>query len=256
MGRTPRDVASLLDVMAGAHPMQPLSRPATPVAPLLAGASLDGVHIGFLGDWSGAYPMEAGVLDVVQDALALMAAAGAHIRHLDAPFPHERLWQAWCDLRSFADAAAKRETYEDPASRAQMKPEVLWEQERGRALDAMALAEASATRSDWYRTAAALFDDFDALVLPTAQVWPFPADWRYPREIEGKPMDTYHRWMEVVVPVSMLGLPAVTIPAGFSPQGWPMGMQVFGPMGSDAALLRIAEAWHRKVDFAGVAPSL
>lgn len=254
MGRTPRDVAVLLDVMAGPDPTVPLSRGANPVLPQLEGAKLDGLRVGYLGDWSGAFPMEEGLLDTVHDAVALMAGGGAKVTQLDAPFPAERMWEAWCDLRGFNDAISNRALYDDPTARAQMKPEVLWEQERGRSLDVLRLGAASSTRSDWARCAARLFDEYDALILPTAQVWPFPSDWRYPQEIAGKPMDTYHRWMEVVVPVSMLGVPAVTLPAGFSAQGWPIGMQVFGPMGSDAKLLRIAEAWHRLVDFAGVAP--
>ena len=256
MGRTPLDVARLLDVMSGPHPLQPLSKPAAPVLPLMEDTTLEGLRIGYLADWSGAFPMEDGILDTMQEAMALMAAAGAKVQHLDAPFPAERLWTAFCDLRAFSDAAGKRALYDDPEARAQMKPEVLYEQERGRALGAMDLATAAAARSDWARVAGALFDEYDALILPTAQVWPFPAEWRYPQKIAGVQMDSYHRWMEAMVPVSILGLPAMTMPAGFSTQGWPIGMQVFGPTGSDAALLRLADAWHRRVDFAGVAPHL
>jgi amidase len=59
-------------------------------------------------------------------------------------------------------------------------------------------------------------------------------------------MDTYHRWMEVVVPASLLGLPAVAVPAGFGPQGLPMGLQLIGRHGDDARLLELAEAYHRE----------
>ncbi|MEZ5869947.1 MAG: amidase family protein [Defluviimonas denitrificans] len=82
----------------------------------------------------------------------------------------------------------------------------------------------------------------------------FPADWRWPEAIAGRGMDTYHRWMEVVVPVSLIGLPALAAPAGFGPTGLPMGFQIFGPQGSDAKLLSIGAAWHQATDWPGRHP--
>ena len=90
-----------------------------------------------------------------------------------------------------------------------------------------------------------LFDRYDALALPTAQVWPFPVEMNWPKDIAGQAMDTYHRWMEVTIPASLIGLPAVAIPAGFGDAGLPMGLQLIGRRGDDAGLLRIAEAYHR-----------
>ena len=62
-------------------------------------------------------------------------------------------------------------------------------------------------------------------------------------------MDTYHRWMEVVVPVSLVGLPALSVPAGFGAEGLPMGMQIFGPRGADRRILQIGQAYHRATDW-------
>ena len=76
-------------------------------------------------------------------------------------------------------------------------------------------------------------------------VWPFAVEEEYPREIAGVAMDTYHRWMQVVVPASLIGLPVVNIPAGFDSRGFPFGLQLIGKPGSDAALLQLAEDWHR-----------
>jgi amidase len=58
-------------------------------------------------------------------------------------------------------------------------------------------------------------------------------------------MDTYHRWMEVVVPASLIGLPALSVPVGFSDTGLPMGMQIIGRSGDDAGVLAIGQAYHR-----------
>ena len=94
------------------------------------------------------------------------------------------------------------------------------------------------------------------MVLPTAQVWPFPADWRWPEEIAGRKMDTYHRWMEVVVPASLIGLPALSVPVGFSPEGLPCGMQIIGRSGDDAGVLAMGQAYHRATDWPARRPPL
>jgi amidase len=62
-------------------------------------------------------------------------------------------------------------------------------------------------------------------------------------------MDTYHRWMEIVVPVSLAGLPSLAVPAGFGPQGLPMGMQIFGPVGADARILALGHRYHQATDW-------
>ncbi|MEY8842774.1 amidase family protein, partial [Cribrihabitans sp. XS_ASV171] len=75
-------------------------------------------------------------------------------------------------------------------------------------------------------------------------VWPFDLETPWPRAVAGRAMDTYHRWMQVVIPVSLIGLPALALPAGFGPRGLPMGVQLFGPRGSDARLLSLGAAYH------------
>ena len=95
----------------------------------------------------------------------------------------------------------------DPSKRDHLKDTAIWEIERGLALSAMEVHRASVIRSDWFRTAVALFDRYDVLALPSAQMWPFDVTLDWPREIAGTTLDTYHRWMEVVVPASLIGLP-------------------------------------------------
>ena len=152
------------------------------------------------------------------------------------------------------NANAKRALHDDPALRALTKPETLWEIEQGLGLSTAAVHAASVIRSRWYAQAAQLFDRYDALVLPSAQVWPFPVEWRWPQAINGIQMDTYHRWMEVVVPASLIGLPALSVPIGFSPAGLPMGMQIIGRSGADARVLAIGQAWHLATDWPGKCP--
>ena len=109
-------------------------------------------------------------------------------------------------------------------------------------------------RSRYYAHMARLFTRCDAVALPVAQVWPFPVEERWPQAINGVAMDTYHRWMEIVIPVSLIGLPALSVPVGFGPEGLPMGMQLAGPVGADAAILALGQAWHEATDWPGQKP--
>jgi len=253
MARSPRDVAALLATQSGPDPRQPHGLPAFRAESL--DCSLDGLRIGWLGDWGGAWPMEPGIIATCEAALAQFATLGCTVAAPEPPFPAADLWDAWTTLRSWAVAGGLGALHADPATRAALKPEAVWEVERGLALSAMDVHRASLIRSRWFAAAAALFQRFDALVLPSAQVWPFALDMRWPDRIAGLAMDSYHRWMEVVVPVSLIGLPCLCIPAGFGPQGLPVGLQLFGPRGADLRLLQIGHGWHGSAPWARQRPA-
>ncbi len=240
MARTPRDIALLLEVQAGRDQRQPFGLPGQDYRAGLP-ADVTGRRIAWLGDWGGAYPMEAGVLDHAAAAVATLAQAGCIVEEVKPPFAAGDLWQAWITLRSWAVAAGLAPIYDQPDLRDQLKPEAIWEVERGRSLSGADIQKASLIRSDWYRAANTMFDDYDALVLPTAQCWPFPVDWHWPQEIAGVAMDTYHRWMEVVVPASLIGLPVLAVPIRGDR---PMGLQIIGRHGDDMGVLQLGEAWH------------
>ena len=93
-------------------------------------------------------------------------------------------------------------------------------------------------------------------MLPTAQVFPFSADTHWPSEINGNAMDTYHRWMEVVIAGTLAGLPVANLPAGFDSKGRPMGIQVMGPSGADKAILEFALAYESVTSFLAQRPTL
>lgn len=253
MARSVEDVARLLSVQAGVNPEVPFGRSSEDFAAKL-GIDMRGKRIAWAGDWGGAYQMEPGITDLCQAGLRVFTDMGATVEAIAPPFPAEQLWQAWVTLRAMLNAGGMKALYDDPAKRVQIKPETIWEIEQGRNLTAQAVYEASVIRSRWYAHAARLFTHFDAVVLPTAQVWPFPVEWRWPQAINGVAMDTYHRWMEVVIPVSLIGLPALSVPVGFGAQGLPMGMQIAGPVGSDAKVLAMGQAYHLATDWPGKHP--
>ena len=240
MARTPDDLALLMDVMSGGDPRLPLHRGAEKVSPLSAPKSL---RLGWLGDWGGAYPMEEGILDTCEAAIATLEGQGHQVDRLAPPYPAEKIWQSWITLRSFAVAAGLRALKD---RRDQLKEAALWELDRGLGFSGQEVQEASDLRAGWMRAAARMFDSYDAVLLPSAQCWPFPVEWDYPTEIAGQAMDTYHRWMEVVVPASLLGLPALAVPAGRGgPDQLPIGLQIIGPHGSDAQILGLGQGYHR-----------
>ncbi len=254
MARTIEDLARLLETLAGPHPAVPFGRVCPPLADRLD-IDLRGRRIGWLADWGGAYRCEPGILDICASGLRVFEELGARVEPLPPPVAAEELWQAWIRLRGFLNAGAKGALLADAHSRDLLKPESRWEIEFGQTVTAPQLYAASLTRSRWYAQAAALFERYDFLVLPSAQVWPFPVEWRWPAAINGRAMDTYHRWMEVVVPVSLIGLPALALPCGFGPSGLPMGLQLIGRDGGDADVLAAGQQYHLATDWPARAPS-
>ncbi|QBF31459.1 amidase [Thalassococcus sp. S3] len=251
MARSPDDLALLLDVISGPDPRQPHARDAEKVGAVMAG-DLTGKRIGWLGDWGGAYPMEAGLLDQCVHAVDVLADLGCILEEVEPPFPAEALWESWTTLRSWSVAASL-----DPlaAHKDSLKDTAIWEMERGQSFSALDVHAASVIRSEWFTCAARLFDRYDALVLPATQVWPFDVALDYPTTISGHALDTYHRWMEVVIPVSLIGLPCLAAPAGFSQTGLPAGIQIFGPRGSDADLLGLGAAYHEATRWPQLRPA-
>ena len=101
-----------------------------------------------------------------------------------------------------------------------------------------------------------MFRSYDFLLLPTAQVFPFSKETHWPKQINGREMDTYHRWMEVVIIGSLGGIPAFNSPTGFDPSGRPMGIQVLGKFGSDKKVLEFALAYEQITDYLDRRPEL
>ena len=108
------------------------------------------------------------------------------------------------------------------------KPEVRQDVEWGAALTADALAEAGRLRTELFRRVGAMVADYDALALPTVQVPPFPVEWRYPESVAGEEMERYYTWMRSCTRISATNLPAMSVPAAFTDDGLPVGLQLVG----------------------------
>ena len=246
MGRTVRDVAMLLSVMAGPDERVPLAieqDPAIYTRPLER--DFHGTRLGWLGDLGGRLQFEAGILDMCTRSFRAFESFGCTVEEARSEFSMERLWQTLLTIRHWLNAAELGEFYADPAKRAKLKPEAQWEVEGGLRLTGADVANAFAARTQWYEAVRKLFLRFDYLLIPSAQVFPFDADVHWPRSINGVAMDTYHRWMEVMVPGTLLDCPVIGVPVGFNDEGLPTGMQIIGKNHADFAVLQLAHAYEQ-----------
>ena len=246
MGRNVRDAAMLLSIQAGHDPRTPLSIAQDGhafAAPLET--DITGQRIGWLGDLDGHLPMEAGVLDVCASALQRFTDMGCVVDNTVLGMDPTAVWDCWLVWRQALVGPRIAPFLLKPDNRAHIKPEALWEHDQSLRLTGAQLNAASAQRTRFLQQMLALFERFDVLALPVAQVWPFDVDQRWPTEIAGRTMDTYHRWMEVVIYATLAGLPAISVPAGFNAQGLPMGLQLIGKPQGEFALLQLAHAYEQ-----------
>jgi amidase len=245
MARNVGDLALLLSVQAGFDPRAPLSMDgAGDVFRTSLASDLRGRRIAWAGDFGGAIPNEPGVLDVCRKALKTFEAVGCVVEEAFPDYPVEAVWQAFIRLRNWQQGGNLLALYKDPKSRALLKPEAVFEVESGAKLSAYDVTASSVVRTEWTRAVAKLFERYDYLVLPTAQVFPFAADLDWPKTVAGRPMRTYHEWMQAVCLITMSGCPALATPAGFNAAGLPMGIQIVAPQHRELACLKLAAAYE------------
>jgi amidase len=246
MGRSVQDVARLLAVQAGFDPKAPLSiADGVDFTATLDGLNCNSVRIGWLADLSGYLIMEPGILALCEQGLRRLENLGCAVETLQLGTPPEKIWQAWLVWRRALVAARIAPFLLNPKNRALIKPEALWEHDQARLLSGTDFVSASVQRSAFYQHLLTLFETHDFLALPVAQVWPFDAGQRWPSQINGVPMDTYHRWMEVVIYATFAGLPCISVPVGFDARGLPMGLQLIGKPRGDFELLQLAHAYEQ-----------
>jgi len=246
IGRTVSDVALLLSVMAGPDPRDPLliEQDANVFLEPLKRDFQD-IRVAWLGDFDGYLAMEPGILELCRDSLKVFESIGCKVEEAQPDYPPERRWASFLTLRHWLTAGSLGHFYDDPAQREQLKPEAQWEVEGGLRLSAMDIYRASADRSAVYQATYRLFREYDYLLLPASQVFPFAADVHWPQEIDGRKMDTYHRWMEICSFATLTGCPVISVPIGFNQGGLPMGMQIIGRNHADLAVLQLAYAYEQ-----------
>ena len=247
MARNPADLALLLSVQAGYDRKVPLSIDAGDPSRWLSDLDKDfkGARIAWAGNFHGATPYGPEVQSVCQEALKAFESLGCVVEEAVPDYSADAVWNAFIQLRAWQQGGNLLPHYKDPAKRALLKPEAIYEIETGLKLSAFDITAASQIRSDWSKATDRLFERYDFLLVPTAQLFPFDISWRWPAEIAGTPMATYHEWMKAVCLITMTGCPALAVPAGFSQAGLPIGLQIVAPNRKDLAALQLANAYHK-----------
>jgi len=241
LARNVDDLALLLSVMAGPDERVPtaLGDPGAEFArpPEVA---LDGLHVALSPDLGGLIEVDTEVRRVVEEAGTSLAAAGAHV---DAAQPdladadHTfRTLRAWLFQSAFGELLAAH-----PES---FKESLADNIRLGESLTGADVARAYQQRSALAERMRLFFGSYDVLLLPTSQVPPFPADQEYPSDINGHPMATYLDWMRSAYLITVTGCPAISVPAGHTVDGLPVGVQLVAPFGRDARLLGVARAFE------------
>ena len=202
-------------------------------------------RIGWLGDLKGYLPMESGVIEVCGQGLTRLQDMGCQVGSTALGYPPEKVWDAWLVWRRALVASRIAPFLLQKGNRERIKAEALWEHDTAASLTGNAFMQASSVRTSFYQHLLTLFERYDFLALPAAQVWPFPVEERWPTQVAGKTMDTYHRWMECVIYATFAGLPCISLPCGFGKNGLPMGIQLIGKPQDDAGVLQLAYAYEQ-----------
>ena len=150
-----------------------------------------------------------------------------------------RTWRAFKFATAYGPLLAR-------PGRAGSGANVTWNTERGLELTLADLTRATALRDQLAERVSQFFADFDVLACPATQVPPFDVDLDWVHEIDGIPQQTYLDWMASAYLISATGLPAMSVPAGFTPDGLPVGLQLVGPRRADWNLLSIAHAFEAR----------
>ena len=246
------DAALLLSAMAGPDRRAPLSIE-TPGSRFRE--PLDRDFTGTRVAWSptlGGYPVEPVVLDVCAAAAARFGELGCEVEEADPDL--RDVDGIFRTLRAFSFAMAHEEHVRN--HREALKDTVIRDTERGLALGGMDVVCAEVKRAALLDRVVEFFDRFDYLVCPTTQVPPFSIDTEWVREIGGVKLETYIDWMAACYAITVTGCPSISVPAGFTPDGLPIGIQIVAPPKCDFEALQLAHAYEGVADFAARRPPL
>ena len=252
IGRRVADVALLLSAMAGPDRRVPLSID-TPGSRFRE--PLDRDFKGTRIAWSpslGGYPVDSAVLDVCATAVARFGDIGCAVEEADPDLTDvDEIFQT---LRAFSFAMSHEAHIRD--HRELLKDTVVWNTEQGLALGGMDVVHAEVKRAALFDRMVEFFGRFDYLVCPTTQVPPFSVDTDWVREINGVELETYIDWMAACYTITVTGCPSISVPAGFTPDGLPIGIQIVAPPKCDFEALQLAHAYEGVAGFTDRRPPL
>ncbi len=245
MARTVQDVALLLSVMAGPDPRAPISisESGAVFTPSLE-RNFAGVRLAWSRDLGG-LPVDSRVTATLDKQRATFTALGCEIEEATPDFTDAdevfTVWRAWLFDLGYADLLKTH--------RQQMKDTVIWNIEEGAKLTGAQIGRAEKKRTELYHRVRQFLERYEFLILPVSQVPPFDVKQRYITEINGVKMNTYLDWMRSCYFISITGLPAISAPCGFTPEGLPIGVQIVGRHHDELGVLQLAHAFEQATRF-------
>jgi len=252
MARTVRDVAFLLSMIAGPDDRSPISikEPGAIFSQLLRRDFKD-ARIA----WSrnlGRYPVEPVVNEVCDRARPVFAEIGCQVDDGEPDFvAADEIFQV---LRAWFFAQTRGDDFK--LHRSLMKDTVVWNIEQGLKLNGPDIARAEAKRTQLYHRVREFMKRYEFLILPVSQVAPFPVEADWVREINGVKMESYIDWMATCYAITLTGLPAISVPCGFTNDGLPIGLQIVGRHQRDFDVLQLAFAFEQATQHGRMRPSI
>ena len=254
--KTPNDMTFLIDAITGRHPLDKISfdldssfRNAK-----FSEKEFSNLKIVWLSNMNGKYNIEKSILDICEKKLKDLEKNNLEIEYLKPSLDTDALWNSWTTFRS-------KSIYQDTLSMGikdinSMTFQAIWEYNKGKDIQSDNLKLAFEQKKRCNEQVNEIFDKFDFLALPSAQLFPFDKSIQFPSKINETSLDTYHRWLEVFIISSLLELPTITIPVGFNENGLPMGMQIIGKNKDDLKLFAFAKIFEEIYNNSNYKPKL
>ena len=250
MARNVGDVAMLLDAMAGHHPRDPKSLHTTGESfELAADTRTPPRRVAFSRDL-GVTPVDSEVATICEKAAAEFDAMGIPVDEAHPDF--SGLQHVFQTLRAAGFAASLGPLLE--AYRDVLKPEIIWNIEKGLALSSEEIIRAMTERSKIYARAAVFFEHYDLLLSPATVVPPFPVEQRFVDHIGDHEFSNYIEWCSIAYAITIIGAPALSVPCGFTTMGLPVGLQIAAAPGTEARLLSSAMLFEDAMTLSSRAP--
>lgn len=249
MARTVKDTALMLSALAGSDDRAPISFPVDTQAFLSAveRPEIRGLRVAWSPDLRLS-PVEQEIRSVASAAARRFTELGCTIEQDEPDFGRVReVIHATRALRMVALHADKLKDW-----REKMNPNLVWNIEQGFSLTPQQIGQAEKERTVIYQQVCQFFEHYDLLLTPTVAVPPFPVEVSFPKEINGQPMTSYTDWFLLTYAITITGLPAISVPCGWTAEGLPVGLQIVGRRLDEATVLRAAAAfeamapWHDK----------
>jgi amidase len=252
MARTVADAALLLSAMAGPDARSPIAiREAGDRFRAPLGRDFKGVRVAWSRDLGG-LPIDRRVTTVLDAQRRTFETLGCVVEDGQPDFTDAReIFQTW---RAVAFAAKYGPLV--ARHRHQMKDTVVWNIEQAGKLSARDVGDAETKRTALYHRVRIFMERHEFLLLPTTQVPPFEVTQPYVSEIEGVRLPTYIDWMRACSDITVTGLPAISVPGGFTADGLPVGLQIVGRHQDEWGVLQLAHAFEQATGFGRRRPPL